>query len=165
MEIFLKIHSRYFCVNVSFIMPLMAPCNGLLYFRPQALFFFYRVTHVQVFQTSLLLNAGFFIMTCLRSSRSYLEGQREFINLNTGEIISNFKSEAIWKESPLSPIFPTCLTQFFMIVYNEQLHILFNRKIPRMLDTYFWDLYDRLPQQQNLERESKLEALNLLLTK
>ena len=34
-----------------------------------------------------------------------------------------------------------------------------------MLDTYFWDLYDRLPQQQNLERESKLEALHLLLIK
>ena len=34
-----------------------------------------------------------------------------------------------------------------------------------MLDTYFWDLYDRLPQQQNVEKESKLGALRLLLIK
>ena len=34
-----------------------------------------------------------------------------------------------------------------------------------MLDTYFWDLYDRLPQQENLKKESKLEALHLLLIK
>ena len=33
--------------------------NGLLYFRPYTTFFFYKVTHVQVFQTLLLLNASF----------------------------------------------------------------------------------------------------------
>ena len=69
-----------------------------------------------------------FIMICLRSSRWYLEDQTEFIDLNGFQRNSNVKSEAIRKESPLSLIFPTCFTQFFMIVYNEGLHIFFKRK-------------------------------------
>ena len=105
----------------------------------------------------------FFIMICLRSSRSYLEDQTEYIDLNGCQRISNVKFEAIRKESHLSLIFPTCFTQFFMIVYNEGLFFL--REKTRMLDTYFWDLYDRLPQQENLKKESKLEALHLLLIK
>ena len=68
-------------------------------------------------------------------------------------------------KSLLYPLSSQRGTQFFMIVYNERLHVLYKRKIPRILDTYFWDLYDMLPQQQNLEKESKLEALHLLLIK
>ena len=107
----------------------------------------------------------FFVMIFLRSSSSYLEGEGEFINLNVCQIISNVKSETIWKESPLSSIFQTCYTQFFMIVFNVRLHLLFKRKIPIKLDTYFYDLYDRLPQQQNLDKESKLRTLHLLSVK
>ena len=52
-----------------------------------------------------------------------------------------------------------------MTVFNVQLHILFKRKIPRILDTYFKDLCDTLPQQHSLDKESKLHALHLLSVK